>query len=140
MPTIIDAASSAKNPIIIQAVTDNLQQYAAQALGNEAPIVAPNAGYKAYNKRMAFAKLATLNPEQYGSDAAVFIEQITNGLIIEARNNNVPEYNYILEQNPSGKSLMEADATQRANISHVGQTSGRSVFDVLAGVTQADLI
>jgi hypothetical protein len=139
MPQIIDAHASAKNPIIIEAVIGALQTYAATVL-NEQPIVFPNPGYEAYNKRVAFAALAVHNPQAYAEQAAVYIEQVTNGLIAESQNNSVQPYNYIIEQNPSGKSLFEADANQRATVSSVGRTSGNSIFDVLAGVNQSDLV
>jgi hypothetical protein len=139
MPQIIHAAASAHNPNIIQVAKDNLQVFAATVLV-EAAIVAPTAGYKAYNKRVAFANLALHNPAPYAYQAAVLIEQISNGSVQEAQNSNALLYNYILQDNPSGKPLFEADANQRSNISHVGRTAGTSIFDVLAGVNQLDLI
>jgi hypothetical protein len=139
MPQIIDAHASAKNPLVIEAAKGALQAFAATVLV-ETAIVAPTPGYKAYNKRVAFAALAIHNPALYAEQAAVYVEQVSNGSVAEAQATNVPLFNYLQGQNPSTFNFFEVDATQRASLNNVGRTSGNSIFDVLAGVNAGDLL
>lgn len=120
-------------------VKESLRSYAGLVLSTETPILAPNPGFKAYNKRVAFAEKAKLNPELYTEQAASFISELDSSMINNVINANQILYRWFLDANPSGRNIFECEKTI-STYNHVGTTSGRSIFDVLASVNQSDLI
>jgi hypothetical protein len=140
MPASNNPTETINNPLLLATAASTLRAYAAHALANEPPVSSPNAGYKAYSKRMNFARQSMANAEYYAPQAAFLLEKISNGVSNAARDANISMYLYITEQNGSGNSLFDCDADQVNNIANVGATSGKSVFDILAGVDQSDLI
>jgi hypothetical protein len=141
MPSqVSNVTTLAKDPTLLAAITAHIAEYADSVLGVETPIVSPNAGYKAYNKRVALAVNVNNAPELYASKFAVDFVTIGNDIVLEAQNNNIPLLNYLRDGNPMAKPACEADSTTGSSWQHVGQISGRSVWDSVAGVNQADLI
>lgn len=105
MPTILTPQSQVGDLYFQNAVSDLLQTFCSQLLLTDTPVLSPTAGYKAYQKRMAFAKKASKNPKAY---------------------------------NPAGANLLENEANIGYNA--VSVTSGRSIFEALAGITAEDYL
>jgi len=61
----INPISVSKSPILQIAVKQCMIEYAIQIMTLEEPILSPDLGYKAYDKRMALAKLVVQNPDMY---------------------------------------------------------------------------
>lgn len=120
-------------------VEEALRQYAGLVLSTETPIIAPSAGYKAYNKRVAFAEKAKLNPALYADQAADYISELDSNMINTVLNAGQILYRWFWDSNPTGRNIFELEKSV-ANYNHVGTTSGKSIFDVLASVNQSDLI
>lgn len=140
MPLILNPQTGSNDPELLSAVAGILRYAAARVL-QEPAIVSPNTGFKAYKKRVDFAGLLVHNAEQFAPQAAVLINIIeSQGVVYAAANANVVLYRYLQSDNPGSAIITDMDATQVASYSNVGSTSGKSIFDVLAGVNQSDII
>lgn len=139
MPLIINPLNESQSPTFKEEVKGFMLFYAGVVLTQETPIVYPNAGYKAYNKRVAFANLVKNNPNLYVDSAAFYVAQLEVGMQTNLINTGQSLFRYFWDNNPTGRYILESEASI-ANYNHVGTTSGRSIWDVLAGVNQSDLI
>ena len=139
MPLITNPLNDSVSINFKEDVKGYMLYYAGYILSNETPIVYPNAGYKAYNKRMAFANLVKSNPNLYVDTASFYVAQLEPSMLANVTNMGQSLYRYFFDSNPSGRPILEMEATI-SGFNHVGQTSGRSIWDVLAGVNQTDLI
>jgi hypothetical protein len=139
MPLIINPLIDSQSISFKEDVKGFLLYYAGYILSNEVPIVYPNAGYKAYNKRMAFANLVKNNPALYVDSASFYVAQLEPSMNVVVLNAGQTLFRHFWDSNPTGKPIFECEATI-AQYNHVGVTSGRSIWDVLSGVNQSDLI
>jgi len=139
MPTILTPQSQAGDLDFQNAVSDLLQTFCSQLLLNDSPVLSPTAGYKAYQKRMAFAKKASKNPKAYVQQACTLISFLDSVMLSQTvQNQGVPLFRFLFSDNPAGANLLECEATIGYN--SVGVTSGRSIFEGLAGITQEDYL
>lgn len=136
MPSIQNPFSLANSENFKNAVKGALFQYAGNVLRNEAPIVSPNTGYKAYDKRMAFAAKVIQNPDLYATQAAALVA-LTDSL------NEIDEhanFRWMYQDNGSGGNVMNwrgEVADQSVGDTYNGTLT---IFDALSGVNKGDLI
>jgi hypothetical protein len=139
MPIPISPASRAASVTLQLGVATYLQHYATKVLGYEAAIVAPNAGYRAYDKRVAFAERCISGAEKYAMAASLMFCKCDPDLEQNAQGNGVSVFQ-LLTGSSQGFELAQADPTQLFSWTDMTQTSGKSIWDALAGVNQSDLI
>lgn len=141
MATFLNPAALSTNPELRAGVSAHLTFYASSALANEAPIIPQSTGYKAYAKRMDLARRIIADVSPFVDTATRLAIQVGNDVYTDAViNSSVGVYRYLLDTNPSGKPFAEMDPSQLSAWTPVGTTSGKSVFDVLAGVSQLDWV
>ena len=74
MPQLTNITEVATNPQLISACATALVEMSYRVQVSETPILYPNAGYKAYQKRTELAAKVIANPLEYGKRAAVLAE------------------------------------------------------------------
>jgi hypothetical protein len=139
MPQIPNPQTVANSLDLQQAVQYAMLSYAAQILKDESPIVAPNQGYQMYAKRMSLANqvVQTFSADSiapWAKRGATIVAMIQPDVVL----NEQATFRYMLQDNPTGRNCMESgfDLFQW-NVQ--SNTSGRQMWDTLAGVTQLDL-
>lgn len=135
MPFLPNAVNEAKHPELIQGAAYAAVAFVGQVLVNEAPVVFPNAGYKAYQKRTELAKRIVANPEEYGRQAAVYAATLRPNVVWDIQVNNEQIGRHLIDNR-----FMESDYTNIAGGFGGGAPIGRQVFDALAGVNASDLL
>lgn len=138
MPASINPTSRAESKAMIAGSEAYLRHYAAKVL-QEAPITSPAVGYKAYDKRIAFAERCIQAPEKEAQAAAFLFSKCDSNLEQDAQANGISIF-YFLTGATQGFELADADASLINQWSNVGTTSGKSVWDALSEVNQSDLI
>lgn len=128
--------SASKSPILQIAVKQCMIQYAIQIMTLEEPILSPDLGYKAYDKRMALAKLVVQNPDMYVEMASRLVatiyplvetlEELDSYLTTGNGTGNFMSLKVIYSGSPTEPSL------------EVGLI-GFQLWDALAGVIASDL-
>lgn len=142
MPLILDPQNQIEIPEFKSGVRSLLVTFSSQLLLSDTPVLSPTAGYKAYQKRMAFAKKAKANPDAFLNEACILISNIdsvmVSNTVLNQNSTGVPLYRFLLSDNPSERNLLENHADIGYN--PVGVTSNRSIFEALAGITQEDYL
>ena len=138
MPTI-NPISVSKSPILQVAVKQCMIEFAISIQQNEVPVVSPNPGYKAYEKRMSLAKQVIQNPDMYVEMATRLVATIYP-LVELVDNANL--YLYLSSENTTRKNFMSlrvqfsGDPTS-PNL-EVGEI-GFQLWDTLSGVNLSDI-
>lgn len=135
MPSIPSPEGLSKSPLLQIAVKGALVEFAQNVLKNETPIVSPDPGYKAYEKRMALAAEIILAPDLYKEAGARLVAACQPDIEI----NEQATYRYLIQDNPSNRNVFENE------FSNAGGFQGsvaidRQMFSQLAGVDLSDFI
>lgn len=134
---IINPISVSKSPILQIAVKQCMIEFATNIMIHEMPVVSPNEGYKAYDKRMALAKQVIQNPDLYVEMATRLVATIYPAI----------EYNgeatraVLVSDNSKGDNFMKFQVIYN-DYEHTGGTVGEigsQLWDSLAGVIASDL-
>lgn len=139
MPTIINPNASI-DAELLSACDAVLRFYAANTVLRETAIVAPNAGYKMYRKRQALAqKVLNGDATQEVRSFAILVNNNSDfsSARVQAENNGLPLYRFLLSDNPTG---VNAAATRAEVATWSAGAAGETIFDGLAGVTNEDLL
>ena len=138
MPTItINPISVSKSPILQLAVKQCMIEFATNIMINEVPILSPNEGYKAYDKRMALAKQVIQNPDLYVEMATRLVATIYPAI----------EYNdqatraFLVSENSKAENFMKFKVIYN-DYENTGGTLGEigsQLWDSLAGVIASDV-
>ena len=138
MPTItINPISVSKSPILQIAVKQCMIEFATNIMIHEMPVVSPNEGYKAYDKRMALAKQVIQNPDLYVEMATRLVATIYPAI----------EYNdqatraFLVSENSIAENFMKFKVIYN-DYENTGGTLGEigfQLWDSLAGVIASDL-
>lgn len=132
MPYFSNATEVAQNPQLISACGTALLDQAYRVQVNETPILYPNTGYKAYQKRTELAAKVIANPLEYGKRAAPLVEIAYPNILFEIEaNQNQRLHRYLLDNRFAEWSYEFASGPNSASI-------GRQIWDALAGVNQGD--
>lgn len=102
-PIYINPISISKSPTLQIAVKQCMIEFAVNILKTETPILSPDPGYKAYDKRMLLAKQVIQNPDMYVEMATRLVATIFP--LVEIINGSYL-YLYLTSQNPVGKNFM----------------------------------
>jgi hypothetical protein len=137
MPSTPNWIALSRNPVFKEAVKCELVRFSSEVLNQETPIISPNAGYKMYLKRMDFAARAVANPELYAEQVGRLVALCQPDVELNDWNGQTPQD--WMTSNNTGQSVMTFEAL-RFNQSPVANTSGRQIFDNVAGVNQEDLL
>lgn len=142
MPTIQNPNFQSDNSSFKNDVEQILRQYSAYYILNESPIQAPSAGYKAYDKKIAFAQKAQSNPELYTDVAADLISALDSTMVSQTFSGSGVQdfFRFLYSDNPTGRNILEAQVGVASGYNHVGTQSSKSIFEALAKVTQLDYI
>ncbi len=137
MPLILNPSTQASAPDFRNAVKSHLVTYSATVLTTDPFVASPTPGYLAYQKRQAFANKAIQNPDTYLEQACVLLSNLDSVMLTQTLQSYTNElFRFIGSDNPVGRHLFECDPA--IGYSHVGITSGKSIFEVLAGISQLD--
>ena len=138
MPSvIINPISVSKSPILQLAVKQCMIEFATNIMINEVPILSPNEGYKAYDKRMALAKQVIQNPDLYVEMTTRLVATIYPAI----------EYNdqatraFLVSENSIAENFMKFKVIYN-DYENTGGTLGEigtQLWDSLAGVIASDL-
>ena len=138
MPTItINPISVSKSPILQLAVKQCMIEFATNIMINEVPILSPNEGYKAYDKRMALAKQVIQNPDLYVEMTTRLVATIYPAI----------EYNdqatraFLVSENSKAENFMKFKVIYN-DYENTGGTLGEigsQLWDSLAGVIASDV-
>ena len=139
MPFIQNPQNNVGSEELLAACKGILSYYSA-LVKQEAAVVSPNAGYKAYRKRVHLANIIHDNLDKYAVELAYHLGVISPTLIMDAQLNGIALYNYLLSDNPASRVALEMRAGDVANWNHVGNTSGDSIWDALANVNDEDML
>lgn len=122
------------------AVKAVLEFYASEVLG-QGVFSTPINGTLAYNKRQALATKMLHNSEQYVAQASTLISAIDYNMLNTGIQSGNGFFRYLIDGNPTGRCLLDnvAGLGSLANYSFVGDNTGLSIFDKLAGITQGDM-
>ena len=114
--------------------------YASEVL-NQSQFSTPINGTLAYSKRQALARKLLHNSELYVEQASALLSNISFDMFHTAMQTSGGFFRFILDSNPTGKCLLDniAGLNSLANYNFVGDQTGTSIFDKLAGITQEDM-
>jgi hypothetical protein len=132
MPNIVNPEGLSKSPSLLSAVRSAILVYATEILNNESPVIAPNAGWKYSQKRIALAQQVLSNPDTFVEKATFFLATIHPSIVIDNQDN----FRYLVMDNPMSQNFCVAEVTYG---SYNSAKQGRSIWDNLAGVSQVDL-
>ena len=135
MPQITNPQSISKSTAVQSIVRSALLHYSTVVLNNQTPILSPNTGWKASQKRIQLAQNILSNVESYVEKAALFLGMIDPNIEV----NDSVRFRYLIDENPSNRHFCECTVSF-GSWEHVGESSGKSIWDNLAGVTQTDLL
>jgi hypothetical protein len=138
MPANINPISISKSPIVQLAVKQCMIEWSTDILINETPIVSPNSGYKAYDKRMNLAKQVIQNPDMYVEIASRLVATIYPSIECDGNAN----HRFLVSGNGKGLNFMRFQVIYD-DFNENGGTPGeigQQLWDSLAGVTAADLL
>ena len=138
MPSvIINPISVSKSPILQIAVKQCMIEFATNIMINEVPILSPNEGYKAYDKRMALAKQVIQNPDLYVEMATRLVATIYPAI----EYNNQATRSVLVSDNSKGDNFMKFQVIYN-DYDNTGGTVGEigtQLWDSLAGVIASDV-
>ena len=132
MPYLSNAVETAQNPKLISACATALLDTAYRVQVNESPVLYPNSGYKAYQKRTDLASKVIANPLEYGKRAASLAEITYPNIVFEVEGNQGQQLHRFLLDNRFGEWRYEFAAGANPD------SIGRQIWDALAGVNQGD--
>lgn len=134
MPTLSNPTGISKMESLKSAIKGVILVYAAKVLADETAITTGNPGNSAYKKRVLLARQVISNPDAWLEKFSVYVGVIDP--TIETDNNC--NYRYLLSDNPTSRNFCEVEVSP-ATWSNAGTTSGKQMWDVIAGVSQEDL-
>ena len=138
MPSVtINPISVSKSPILQIAVKQCMIEFATNIMINEVPILSPNEGYKAYDKRMALAKQVIQNPDLYVEMATRLVATIYPAI----EYNNQATRSVLVSDNSKGDNFMKFQVIYN-DYDNTGGTVGEigtQLWDSLAGVIASDV-
>jgi hypothetical protein len=134
MPTPSNFTADADNRDLISACESVLVDFATTILISENPIVYPNAGYRAYQKRMLTAAKVKKNSVYFGKQMADLVCRAIPNFMQERVNNNEIIFNYLWNNR-----ACEWDVTNIYNGANPTGI-GRQLFDSLSDVDASDLL
>ena len=143
MPTItINPISVSKSPILQIAVKQCMIEFATNIMIHEMPVVSPNEGYKAYDKRMALAKQVIQNPDLYVEMATRLVATIYPAIEYNNQANICTATRAVLvSDNNKGDNFMKFQVIYN-DYDNTGGTVGEigtQLWDSLAGLIASDL-
>ena len=132
MPQLTNITEVATNPQLISACATALVEMSYRVQVSETPILYPNAGYKAYQKRTELAAKVIANPLEYGKRAAVLAEIAYANIVWDVEVNQNQRLQRYLVDNRFGEWSYEfGGGASPASV-------GKQIWDALAGVNQGD--
>lgn len=139
--TTVNPAVTATNPIVLSICEGIIFQYASEVVLQEGKFA--NSGgsglFTQYEKRQTVAKKIMENPKLYAKQLAYMIEMIEPNIYFNTAGSSTDLYRYLWDSNPTGKHVCEA-FLDTANWTNVGNATGTSVFDAIAGISNADTL
>ena len=142
MPFITDPAKLANDPQFQSAVKSALEQYLFAQVSQQMPWTTPKGNSNPYNQRRNWFTNFSNNSAYYGAQAARLaarlIADLDSTMLQQASGTDL--YLFIIQANPTGKSLFEAQYGVAAGYNHVGYQDSRAVFNVLIGLTANDFV
>ena len=114
--------------------------YASEVL-NQPLFTTPINGALAYSKRQALARKLLHNSDAYVEQASALLSNISFDMFHVAMKSSGGFFRFMVDGNPTGRCLLDniAGFSSFANYNFVGDQSGISIFDKLAGITQEDM-
>ena len=132
MPQLTNITEVATNPQLISARATALVEMSYRVQVSETPILYPNAGYKAYQKRTELAAKVIANPLEYGKRAAVLAEIAYANIVWDVEvNQNQRLQRYLVDNNFGEWGYEFGGGASPTSI-------GKQIWDALAGVNQGD--
>lgn len=142
MPFITDPAKLAADPQFQSAVKSALELYLFRDVQQQMPWTTPGRNSNPYNVRRSWLSNYSQNYSYYGAQmtrlAARLIAELDPTIFQTANGNDL--YRFIVQDNPTGRSLFEAQYDLAAGYNHVGYQDSRSVFNVLIGLSANDFV
>ena len=114
--------------------------YASEVL-NQPLFSTPLNGTLAYSKRQALARKLINNSDIYVEQASTLLSNISFDMFHVAMQSPGGFFRFMLDSNPTGRCLLDniAGLSSLASYNFVGDQTGTSIFDKLAGITQEDM-
>lgn len=142
MPFITDPAKLAADPQFQSAVKSALEQYLFEQVQQQMPWTTPGGNSNPYNQRRNWFGNYSQNYAYYGTSlsrlAARLIADLDSTMLQQASGTDL--YRFIIQDNPTGRSLFDAQYGVAAGYNNVGYQDSRAVFNVLIGLSANDFV
>ncbi len=137
MPRIVDPTTYASSPFVLANLSSYLTSYAGGVL-NEPVWTTGSGSTVPYNKRMQLARSIAAGNNQYVANFALLLATMVNEeLTLYAENNGQTNfYRWLVDTKPLE---LEYVFGSFGLLNDVGTQSGRAIFDMLAGIDNADM-